>query len=213
MRFAPLVPAKFVRRLNRFLCVVQLGNKEALAYIRNTGRLKELLIEGSPVYLKEKATGKYKYEVLLTETNRGFLVCLDSQIAPRLYAETLNAHRVIYEPRINGSRLDLLVGRHIIEVKSVNLVKDHTALFPDAPTKRGTKHIRVLINTYPKFVPKMVFVVQREDAKTFSPNAETDPVFAKMLKLFAHLGYEVKAYNCLVSLEEIKLKEEIEVVL
>ncbi|SNZ14409.1 DNA/RNA nuclease SfsA [Hydrogenobacter hydrogenophilus] len=213
MRFASLVPAKFVRRVNRFLCMVQLGNKETLAYIRNTGRLKELLIEGSPVYLKEKDTGKYKYEVLLTETNRGFLVCLDSQIAPRLYAETLTQQHVIYEPRINGSRLDLLVGRYIIEVKSVNLVKDHTALFPDAPTKRGTKHIHILINAYPKFVPKMVFVVQREDAKVFSPNAETDPVFAQMLKRFAHLGYEVKAYNCFVSLEEIKLKEEIEVIL
>ncbi|ADO44735.1 sugar fermentation stimulation protein [Hydrogenobacter thermophilus TK-6] len=211
MRFPSLVSGEFVKRINRFVCVVRIKDKEHFAYLRNTGRLSELLKEGTCVYLKEKDKGKYSYELLLAEGEKGILVCLDSQIAPKLYAEGLPAGELVYEPKVVGGKLDLLVGKELIEVKSVNLVRDGIALFPDAPTQRGSRHIDLLIKAYPKYTPKMVFVIQREDAYAFSPNREMDPIFANKLKVFKSLGHRVVAYNCKVSLEEIKLKEEVEV--
>ncbi|GBC89043.1 Sugar fermentation stimulation protein A [bacterium HR13] len=211
MRFPSLVSGEFVKRINRFVCVVRIKDKEHFAYLRNTGRLSELLKEGTCVYLKEKDKGKYSYELLLAEGEKGVLVCLDSQIAPKLYAEGLPAGELVYEPKVVGGKLDLLVGKELIEVKSVNLVRDGIALFPDAPTQRGSRHIDLLIKAYPKYTPKMVFVIQREDAYAFSPNREMDPIFANKLKVFKSLGHRVVAYNCKVSLEEIKLKEEVEV--
>lgn len=213
MRFPHLIGAKFVKRLNRFVCSVLIRGKEFPAYIRNTGRLSELLKKGSSVYVKHKSRGKYNYELVLAEYGDGILVCLDAQIAPKLYAEAVYTGSILYEPKIGNSRFDILVGRELIEVKSVNLVRGGVALFPDAPTQRGVKHIELLMRLYPEYIPKLIFVIQREDARVFSPNKDTDPTFAEKLRLFASKGHKIKAYTCTVSLEEIKLKEEIEVMI
>ncbi len=211
MKFPPLIEAIFLERLNRFVGRVLVGGKEQRAYIRNTGRLKELLFEGSKVYLKEKQRGLYKYEVLLVEL-KNTLVCIDSHIANRIYAEYLG-EGVVFEPSFGKHRFDLLYGNRVIEVKSVNLVKDGIALFPDAPTERGTRHLRFLMELGDGYVPEVVFVVQREDARAFSPHWEMDEEFSTALKEFALHGYAVKSYLCSVSLEGINLKGEIPVLL
>lgn len=61
--------------------------------------------------------------------------------------------------------------------------------------------------------PLLVFVVQREDGEFFSPNWEVDPDFSRTLLRYVSLGLEVRAYRCSVNLKEIKLKEEIPVIL
>lgn len=207
MRFPKLIEAEFLSRLNRFVCLVKIDSKTFHAYVRNTGRLTELLYRGKRIYLREKGSGKYPYEVLLV-LHENKLVCVDSQLATKVYAESLG-RKVTYEPRILNRRLDLLLDNTLIEVKSVNLVKEGIALFPDAPTERGREHIELLMKVYPEFVPKVVFVVMREDAKVFSPNWDTDPSFSRKLKEFFEAGHEVRAYVCQVSLEDIKLKREI----
>jgi len=90
MHIGTLVPARFLSRLNRFVCSVILRGKEEPVILRNTGRLKELLVEGSEVYLKPKNSGRYSYELFLVRTDRG-LVCLNAQLTPKLLIEYMLA--------------------------------------------------------------------------------------------------------------------------
>ncbi|MFN7065158.1 MAG: DNA/RNA nuclease SfsA [Aquificaceae bacterium] len=209
MKFQKLKEARFLKRLNRFVGLIEIEGYKTTAYIRNTGRLKELLFEGNRVYVVDREN-KHPFEILLASFGK-YLVCIDSHIAPRLYLEHIKT-KALFEPRFGDRRFDLLLDKRPVEVKSVNLVKGDIALFPDAPTKRGREHIEKLIELSKEgYNPLVVFVVQREDCKVFSPNWEVDPQFSKALLSYIKLNLEVKAYRCEVSLEEIKLKDEIPV--
>ncbi len=220
MKLGKLIPARFVRRVNRFLCLVKLGKEEKGAVLRNTGRLNELLHEGREVYIRSKTTGKYRYELVLAKTETG-LVCLDSHMPPSLLIEYMHrtgepwrCSEIKREFKVGSSRFDLLIDKKIlVETKSVNLVKNSVALFPDAPTERGTKHIRELMKLSTRFEPALVFIVQRQDATYFSPNYRRDPQFAEVLKRFYDEGFTVKAFLCKVSLRNIEIYREIPVII
>ncbi len=219
MELGELIPARFLKRENRFVCLVELYGKPEKVLIRNTGRLGELLVPGRKVYLREKSTGKYRHELILVELESG-LVCVDSHLPPKLLLEHLlkssypwEVKEYRYEYGVGNSRFDLLVNRKVlIETKSVNLVVDKTAMFPDAPTQRGRRHIEELIENARTYEPAVIFVVQREDAEKFTPNRETDPDFSSALERFAGEGFTVKAFACEVNLREITIKREIPVI-
>ncbi|WP_457600981.1 DNA/RNA nuclease SfsA [Hydrogenivirga sp.] len=219
MRFGELVPAEFLERLNRFVCLVRVEGRQEKALIRNTGRLRELLVPGRSVYLKRKNMGKHHYELKLVQTERS-LVCVDSHLPPKLLLEHLlrtsqpwEVKDYRYEFGVGGSRFDLLInGKILVETKSVNLVVGSTALFPDAPTQRGIRHVRELMTQAGSFTPAVVFIVQREDAERFSPNRGTDPDFSEVLEEFKDRGFTVKAFVCRVSLTAIEVDREIPVI-
>ncbi len=218
MKLGKTFPATFLERINRFVGRVEIKGREESALIRNTGRLKELLRPGTRVFLREKSTGKHRYEILLVSTG-DHLVCIDSHLPPKLLAEHMRekshpwkAQNIRFEPKVGNSRLDLLINSKIlIETKSVNLVINRTALFPDAPTPRGTRHLRDLMESHPNYTPAVVFVIQRPDATSFSPNTETDPAFSETLKEFARKGHTIKAFRCEVNPDEIYIKDEVPV--
>ncbi len=211
MKIAHLKEAIFLRRINRFVGEVLVEGKNLLVHIRNTGRLAELLKAGRKVFLREKASGKYPFDIFLVQAENS-LVCIDSTIAPKLYAEFLNLP-VKFEPVFGNHRFDLMYSSTVVETKSVNLVEHGIALFPDAPTERGTKHIYKLIEIAKNGLnPELVFVVQREDAKAFSPNYRVDRKFSEAVKLFYQMGFPVKAFLCKASLSEITIYKEIEVI-
>ncbi|RMH80710.1 MAG: DNA/RNA nuclease SfsA [Acidobacteria bacterium] len=211
MSFPELKPATLLDRLNRFVAKVLYEGKELTAYIRNTGRLSELLFRGNRVYVKERTLGKHPLEIVLASYDN-HLVCIDSHIAPKLYAELIGSP-VVFEPTFGDRRFDLLIDGRPVEVKSVNLVKEDVALFPDAPTKRGKEHILKLIELSKEgYRPLLVFVVQREDCKLFSPNWEVDGDFSQALELYINMGLEARAYRCRVNLKEIRIEVEIPLV-
>ena len=218
MRFPPLLKARFLSRLNRFVCEVQVGPTKTTALLRNTGRLRELLVEGREVFVRKKSGGKHPYELVLVRYNDG-LVCVDSHLPPKLLSEYLqkehypwNPQEVKFEYTEGGSRFDLLInGKVLVETKSVNLVRERVALFPDAPTVRGSRHVEELMRLREVYSPSLVFVVQREDAECFSPNSEVDPLFGKRVAEFVELGLPVYAFLCRVSLNEIYIWKEIPV--
>ncbi|WP_461829473.1 DNA/RNA nuclease SfsA [Aquifex sp.] len=213
MEFPHLKPAIFVRRLNRFVGEVFLGGRLVRALIRNTGRLSELLKEGNTVFVREKSNGKYRYEVLLARSEKG-LVCIESHYANALFEEYLlnkGVRGFRREPKFRGKRFDFLIDNMLVEVKSVNLVRNGVALFPDAPTKRGAEHLRILSELPEGMKPLLVFVCQREDCEDFRPNCETDPAFCRAFYEYVRKGYPVKAFRCKVSLKEIFIAEEINV--
>ena len=96
----------------------------------------------------------------------------------------------------------------------MTLVKDGRALFPDAPTLRGRRHLQSLLEAKKAgYEAAVVFVAQREDAKKFSPNDETDPEFGRILREVQRQGVGVYAYACKVSTSEVRLAKEIPVYL
>ncbi len=128
------------------------------------------------------------------------------------------ARIVAREVRTGSSRIDFEIasrgGRALVEVKSATLVEKGRALFPDAPTARGTRHLGELTDHCRKggsaFV---VFVVQRDDARSLSPHVENDPAFAAALSEAVRVGVRVLAYGCRVAPEGIRLDRRIPVVL
>ncbi len=218
MKLENLLKARFLERLNRFVGVVELEGRRERVLIRNTGRMRELLTPDKEVYLKSKSTGKYAYELFLVKEDSS-LVCVDSHLATGLFLEwakregyPCRVKQVKREPKGINSRFDLLInGKWLIEVKSVNLVRDGVALFPDAPTRRGTRHLRELVELSSTYEPLLVFVVLREDARSFSPNCSTDPKFCEAFRYYVSKGLGVKVLRCEVSLGSIEVSGEIPV--
>jgi sugar fermentation stimulation protein A len=204
--------ARFIKRLNRFTCQVELEGKGTKVYLPNTGRLEELLTTGAAVILeKRRDHGKTLHDMLLVRSpgfpdGQPIWVSLDSRIPPTLLRWAVenqfihvfgHAHKITNEPRHENGRFDLEIQseseRHIVETKSVNLVDSHgVARFPDAPTSRGVKHLRSLINfKSPGVQPWVVFIVMRQDAIAFSPFTERDPEFTEALGCAKDAGVNI----------------------
>lgn len=219
------IPAVFKGRPNRFLGVVDLEGEETFCFIPNPGRMKELMIPGVIVYLLKK-TGKQRktaYDLILVEHNNT-LVSVDSRYPNKLVTEAVKEEKlepfkgytvIKKEPTHQDSRLDLLLGNQdkqiMIECKSCTLLEDGVALFPDAPTKRGARHVNALINALEEGRSAVTFIIQRGDAKTFRPNIETDPEFTNNLINAYNKGVEIYAYSCKIDLKEILIMERVPV--
>ncbi len=220
MRFSGrLMPAVFQSRPNRFLGVVLLDGVETLCFVPNPGRMKELLYPGARVYLVPVQSDTRKTHYNLTLVNhQGTLVSVDSSVPNKLVGEALDMG--IIEPfrefqvkkaeyTFGESRLDFLLesdsGKLLLEVKSCTLIRDGVALFPDAPTKRGSRHLRTLTRGLTQGRSAVFFLIQRPDADRFRPNRETDPDFAANLKEANRAGVEVYAYTSRVDFDGVFL--------
>lgn len=215
----PLKPGVFKARLNRFLGLVEVEDGLRGCFIPNPGRLRGLLRAGARVYLSETGSGNRKtwYDLLLIELG-DTLISIDSRMPNRVVGEAIRLglipefkdHSIReVEPLFQGSRLDFLLngdGRSLfLEVKSCTLVEDGVALFPDAPTSRGERHMRVLEVALGVGRAAVLFLVQRDDALAFRPNWEVDPRFSTALKGAVEKGVEAYAYTSRVSLSSIEL--------
>lgn len=226
-----LITAKFLKRENRFLAQVIINGKIFSAHIPNSGRLNELLTPNREIFLLPAdgtaATRKTGYTLVLSRYGAG-LVSLEAAKANDLFEEALksgiisefsSAKILAREKRIGLSRIDFFLedskGSPVyLEVKSVSLVIDDTSLFPDAPTKRGVKHLRELIELSKSGEQCCVaFIVQRSDALRFSPNGEEDPEFAETLREAFDAGVRIIAYRCFTGMEEIYITDPVPVIL
>lgn len=227
----PLRPARFLRRENRFRAIVECEGQLLAAHIPNSGRLGELFTPGAAVWVAPFAdlTGRKTACHLALVEYASTLVSVDARLPNRLAAEALSAGRlaplvgyatVRPEARIGASRLDFLLSdgpdaaqpRCWLEVKSVTLVEDGLALFPDAPTTRGIKHLEELAALRRAGERVAVgFVVQRSDAVRFAPHPTADPIFAAALRRVQGEGVEVYAWRCLVNHNAIELTDPLPV--
>jgi len=223
-----LVEGYFVKRLNRFAGLVEVAGQEAMVHVPNSGRLGELLAPGYRMLLKP-APGRHRkcpYDLALVDL--GFtLVSADARLPNVLVAEAVaegNLPELKGYPRLRrevtfgNSRLDLLLegpqGCCYVETKSVTLVIDGVAMFPDAPTTRGVKHLNSLAQAVSLgHRAAVMFVIQREDARDFSPYDAADPEFGAALRRSVAAGVLALAYRCRVSRDEIKLSDRVPVTL
>jgi len=227
LNFPPLVPGLFVRRDNRFRATVSVVGREAWAHVPNSGRLGELFTPGRPIWLSPAGhpARKTAYDLRLVDY-QGTLVSVDARLPNHLLAEALAAGGLtdLAYPEIKPeathgeSRLDFRLsgpqGVCWLETKSVTLVANGLAQFPDAPTARGRKHLHELVKIKELGHRAVaVFVVQRPDANRFAPHRQADPLFASALQEAAAAGVEIQAFNCRVSRQSISLAAKIQVLI
>ncbi|BCV20248.1 DNA/RNA nuclease SfsA [Moorella sp. Hama-1] len=223
---AGLVKATFISRPNRFTVIAVRDGQRLTAFLADPGRLTELLQPGAELYLApvpSRQGRKTALDVVLLRMGDTF-ISLDSRLPNRIFAAAFQAGRLEpfknyrklqAEVRAGASRLDFLLMAEerggkpareelppcYVEVKSVTLVTDDkVALFPDAPTSRGSRHLRELMALLSEgYRAAVVFIIQREDAVSFAPNEATDPLFARTLGEAVAAGVEVYAYRCRIT--------------
>lgn len=225
MWFPRLLPAHFIKRSNRFTAAVRLVDGTAsIAFVPTTGRLTGALTPGCRVWLEpaQNPQRKTPHSLVLSELPRGGFCSLNAYLANRLFAEALQNHQLAAFPcdtienevPFGSSRLDFRLSASEetcwVEVKSVTYAENGIGLFPDAPTSRGRKHLGELAELVRQgHRASAVFIAQREDALSFAPFKEIDPDFTEILETVHRQGVEVHAYRCRVSLEEIRILEEV----
>jgi sugar fermentation stimulation protein A len=213
-----------VQRNNRFRVTVEVDGESVAAHLPNSGRLTELLTPGRLCWLEPISSRgrKTDFDLKLVEY-AGVLVSVDARLPNPLFTEALQEGRLVpfqnqtsfkREVSLGESRVDFQLqmpdGVLWIETKSVTLVEDRVALFPDAPTARGTRHVRELIDAVREGDrAAIVFVVQRPDARRFAPYDSADAAFGQALRSAASSGVDVHAWTCQVSKEAINIEGEI----
>lgn len=221
----------FIERPNRFIAKCLLNGETVTVHVKNTGRCKEILVPGTKVYL-EKATSalrKTAYSLIAAEKN-GQIINIDSQAPNSAVAEALKEGFGPYldmpapitllksEKKYINSRFDFYAetqnDKIFIEVKGVTLEKDGVALFPDAPTERGIKHVKELIEAvHNGFISYLILVAQMKNVAYFTPNTETHQDFANILKIAEKEGVKIIAYDCLVTPSLIRIADPLKIVL
>lgn len=224
MKYSNVVKGSFIDRPNRFIANCEIDGKSQVCHVKNTGRCKELFVEGATVYLQkaDNPNRKTLYDVIAVQKGDR-LINIDSQIvngAALEYMSVLFDNIKLIKPECvyGNSRFDIYLetetDKIFVEVKGVTLEKDGTALFPDAPTERGVKHLKELqkavLDGYKAYV---LFVIQMDNISHFEPNKETHLEFSEELKKAQKNGVTVLAYNCTVTPNEIEIKDKVRVIL
>ncbi|ACN99261.1 sugar fermentation stimulation protein [Sulfurihydrogenibium azorense Az-Fu1] len=195
------VSGTFLYRKNRFVGVCLLDGKEVSFHISDTGRLKEILTQGREILLlKSKQHNKLPYKLLAAKMEEGFVLIntsLHSKIGKKIIQMGLlgfKPSKIKSEIVYKDSRLDFLVDDKLyIELKGCNLLVDNRCLFPDAPTTRGLKHLKHLIEIKKEGFEAAIMILSLRECDTFLPNYNTDPNFSKIFETALKEG--VKFYG------------------
>lgn len=230
MRYPNILPGIFLSRPNRFIAHVMINGREEIAHVKNTGRCKELLIPGAEVYLQYHDNPSRKTRYSLISVRKGDkLVNIDSQAPNKAAKEALLAGMrlpglmkpityIKQESVFGQSRFDFYVEADdqtaYIEVKGITLEQDGIAMFPDAPTERGVKHVLELIETVREgYCAYVFFLIQMKGVHYIKPNDETHPEFGGALREACKAGVRIIAYDCCVLPDEMHVDKPIPVYL
>lgn len=225
MIYANIHPAIFQSRPNRFIAHVLLDGETVVCHVKNTGRCRELLIPGVPVFLQESRNPARKTKFDLISVYKGErLINIDSQAPNQIFSEWAgNGHfgslqLLRPEAPYGNSRFDFYFERGtqkgFAEIKGVTLEENGDVLFPDAPTERGRKHLRELASCVREgFEAWAVFIVQMKGVRRFLPNARTDPDFAKALQEARQAGVKLLCLDCRVTPDSIIAEDPVPVFL
>ena len=229
MTYTNIHKAIFISRPNRFIAECELDGQRVIAHVKNTGRCRELLVEGATVYLEEPIgkARKTKYDLVAVEKlcsdGTKILINMDSQAPNEAASEFLSrggifegATSIRREVTKGNSRFDFCIeqGDKItyLEVKGCTLENEGIASFPDAPTERGVKHIEELISLKKKgYGAAILFVIQMKGITEFRPNDLTHPAFGDALRRAYDAGVQVLAYDSIITPDSISVDQPVEV--
>lgn len=223
MEYGKMVAGVFLARPNRFVARVDIGGREETVHVKNTGRCRELLPPGARVWCEVARNPARKTKFDLIAVKKGDrLINMDSQ-APNVAAGEwllgggLGEIENLRPETVHGdSRFDFSFVKDgkmcFLEVKGVTLEENGVCAFPDAPTQRGAKHLRGLLEAARAgFGAYVLFVIQMADVKSLHPNDSTDPEFGKALREAAAGGVTVLAMDCHVTESTMTIQKSVPV--
>lgn len=223
MKYTNIVGGTFISRPNRFIAKVNIDGMEHTVHVKNTGRCKELLVPGCTVFLEKSDNPNRKTLYDLVAVVKGDRVInMDSQAPNTVFArwvkKQLPTAFIKREHTYKDSRFDCYIetetDKIFVEVKGVTLEENGCVRFPDAPTERGIKHIKGLVDAVENgYKAAVFFVIQMEDVISFSPNYETQPQFGRALKDAEKAGVKILAYSCKVTPDSLEIDKPVPVIL
>ncbi|MCK9217937.1 MAG: DNA/RNA nuclease SfsA [Firmicutes bacterium] len=228
MKYFNIKEGTFIKRPNRFLAHVLIDGKEEIVHVKNTGRCKEILKEGARVFLEASKNPNRKTAYSLIGAYKGkMLINIDSQVPNTVIFDGIKERKIDAlkeveylkkESTYGNSRFDIYFEKGstkgYIEIKGVTLEDKGVAMFPDAPTTRGRKHLLEMAKAVAEgYEGYIIFLMQFKGAKHFTPNIKRDPEFAKALSFCLENGVKVLAYDSIVKKDEIYISEEVKVIL
>jgi len=218
IQYENTVPGVFARRINRFVAEVLINGKTEQVHVKNTGRLKELLVPEAKVTLQRVPDPKRKtaYDLISVYKPNLEWVNIDSLAPNELMKQQLMSQSydlVKPEYTYGDSRFDFYMERqgekYLTEVKGCTLAADlerGIGLFPDAPTARGVKHLEELAAAAKEgWHCQIVFVIQMNGIHIVFPNDDTQPEFGQALVRAAKAGVQVACYGCHVEADSIQI--------
>lgn len=226
----PLIEGKLINRYKRFLADIKLDNGKLItAHCPNSGSMKACDYPGSPVLFSKsdnpKRKLKYTWELVLI---KGTWVGINTMHPNRLVKEAIEQELIAgltgyttIRPEVSyaaNSRIDLLLEKNhekcYVEVKNVTLVESRRALFPDAVTTRGQKHLRDLMLMVDQGHRGVIFfVIHRADADQFAPADDIDAEYGKLLRQAAKHGVELLAYQTRITPPEVVISHPLPIIL
>ncbi len=217
MKYDHVCPAIFLKRLNRFAALAEVLGKTETVHIKNTGRCRELLIPGCNVWLSrsDRAGRKTAYDLITVRKQTGALFNIDSQAPNKVVLEWLRGQdwdEIHPEYVYGASRIDFYMRRGsdrcLMEVKGCTLERDGIGYFPDAPTERGTRHIRELMRAAEEgYHVSLAFVIQTDGVTEVRPNRVTDPCFADAMEDAQRHGVRILFLPCHVETDSMIVTE------
>ena len=216
MKYPDIQEARFITRLNRFAARVEIDGNPVDVHVKNTGRCRELLINGSEVYLTAPGTPGRKtvYDLVAVRKGNGLLVNMDSQapnVVVREWLDTLGFDRIVPEHSYGDSRMDFYMEygsrRFLMEVKGCTLEIAGTGYFPDAPTERGVRHLMELVRAVGEgYTAVLTFVIQMDGIREVRPNVSMHPEFGEALEKALKAGVQVVFLECHVEPDSLTFK-------
>lgn len=226
MKYNSIIKGEFIKRLNRFVALCRIDGEDIYCHVKNTGRCKEILVEGAECFLEVSSNPQRKYRYSLVIVKKGeWLINIDSQAPNKAVGEFLKEGKLFSdisfiqpEKSFGNSHFDFYFEhggkKAFLEVKGVTLEKDGAVFFPDAPTERGTKHLNELCDCVEQgYEAYAFFVVQMKNVKAFSPNDSTDFAFGKALRAAADKGVKIICCDCSVTENEMLIEAAVPVIL
>lgn len=230
MNYGKITAGRFISRPNRFIARVEVDGEVQTVHVKNTGRCRELLVPYARVYLEvsDNPARKTKHDLIAVEKVKEsgiLLVNMDSQIPNSAAGEWLkncglfSENAVIMREKTFGkSRFDFYIEdgdrKAFLEVKGVTLEFDGVAMFPDAPTERGVKHINELASCIDEgYEAYILFVIQMKGMKCFRPHDAMHPGFGEALRDAKKKGVKILARDCIVTPDSMTVDGEVEVIL
>lgn len=233
----PLLEGKLLKRYKRFFADVELNGEVVIAHVPNTGSMKGCSEPGSPCWVSPASNPerklKYTLEMVKAPTSWvGVNTGHPNHLVKELWESKNLGHwrefdagqlevKISKETRLdmalwknsenralkNGKLVSIEAPLHFIEVKNVSLCENDVALFPDAVTARGQKHLREMMELMNQgHTCEIVFVIQRQDCRFFSPADAIDPEYGKILREAHKKGLRITPLTCTMSRSSLLLE-------
>jgi sugar fermentation stimulation protein A len=210
------VECRVVKRLNRFVVEIAVGDANYHASINNTGRLKQFLVEGRTAYcLPQKKGHKTDYKLFaVKDGNTGAII--DTRLQMNTFERLLNKGLIPWlkgctfirrDARLKGSVIDYLLecngSDFYLEVKSAVLRNGSSAMYPDCPTARGRRHIAELTE-YVRAGGRaaILFIAALDEVNSFKPDKDSDPELYYLLVKAVQAGVQTRAINMVYQPED-----------